>query len=500
MVTRGEWLRVRREAATCRPIASVPKGGETGTSDGYRWPDDYHLSERDPRVDVLVCSLVRQFFGVGRRQAGARLCLVSLLLPWFADHAWAQDRIGFDFDDPPETVHPITKALSYGANLELDFVYQDGFDLGLGESADETAAEPKAELAFTYEPNAALRAFLVLELSQTYILDSGDGSSAEDVQFEVKEAYFALRELAEGFTLQVGRQQYQDELDWYYDQELDAVRAYQRFGGSVLEASASREALVQRDMLNNDEVEKVNNFFLVGHTALGEDSLADALALLRDGREAGTEDLYVLGLQSTGELSSDLDYWVNAAYVGGQNTDADGGSDISGFGFDVMGTYVADLPFEPSLSLGLAYGSGDGDPGKGEDHNFRQTGLQSNEAELNGVVPIKYYGELFDPELSNLMVLTLGVGVLPSEATSVDLLYHYYRQDSAADALRSGNLDADPDGEHKELGHELDLVIGTQEVPGLTAELVLGAFFPGRAFGPNADIAYLAGLEVQFAF
>lgn len=450
-------------------------------------------------MDQRVLHRIWRPFGLVRTHAGTWLYLVAVFLPWSAG-TLAEDRISFDFDDPPETIHPITEALSYGANLELDFVYQDGFDLGLGQGSDETAVEPKAELAFTYEPKEMLRFFLVLELSQTYVLDSNDGSKAEDAQFEVKEAFFTLRELADGLTLQVGRQQYQDELEWYYDQELDAVRVYQRLGGSVVEGSASREALVQRDMLNNDEVEKVNNFFLVGHTALGEDSLADGFVLFRDGREADTEDLYVLGLQSTGELSPDLDYWINAAYVGGQDTDADGGSDISAFGFDLMGTYVADLPFEPSLSLGIAYGSGDGDPSRGEDHNFRQTGLQSNEAELNGVVPIKYYGELFDPELSNLTVLTLGAGVRPSEDSSVDLLYHYYRQSSAADELRSSNLETSPDGEHKELGHELDLVIGTQELPGLTAQLVFAAFFPGKAFGPNADIAYLAGFEVQFAF
>ena len=107
---------------------------------------------------------------------------------------------------------------------------------------------------------------------------------------------------------------------------------------------------------------------------------------------------------------------------------------------------------------------------------------------------------MFDPELSNLSILTLGAGLRPSESTSIDLVYHYYRQNSASDELRSSNLEADPNGQSKELGQELDHVIGAEEFGGLTAELVFGAFFPGNAFGSRADTAYFAGFEVQLAF
>ena len=134
------------------------------------------------------------------------------------------------------------------------------------------------------------------------------------------------------------------------------------------------------------------------------------------------------------------------------------------------------------------------------DNAFRQTGLQSNEAEFNGVTSFKYYGEVFDPELSNLSIVTAGAGVKPSEGSSIDLVYHYYHQNHASNGLAENGLDAEPDGGSNALGHGLDLVIGYHEIEPMNAELVLGAFFPGAAFGPGADPAYFIGFELRYEF
>ena len=75
-------------------------------------------------------------------------------------------------------------------------------------------------------------------------------------------------------------------------------------------------------------------------------------------------------------------------------------------------------------------------------------------------------------------------------------------QDLPADekAVLNRSVQADPDGRSKDLGQELDLVVGAEGIGDLTAELVFGAFFPGDAFGPNADPAYFVSFELQFAF
>ena len=63
-------------------------------------------------------------------------------------------------------------------------------------------------------------------------------------------------------------------------------------------------------------------------------------------------------------------------------------------------------------------------------------------------------------ELSNLLIVTLGLGLRPTVRSSFEVVYHYYRQDEALAELRDSNLEVEPDGRNKELGQALDLVFG----------------------------------------
>jgi hypothetical protein len=64
----------------------------------------------------------------------------------------------------------------------------------------------------------------------------------------------------------------------------------------------------------------------------------------------------------------------------------------------------------PSLTLAYARGSG-GEDSATRDANFRQTGLHENKARLAGVKRLRRYGELLQPDLSNLAITTLGSGI-----------------------------------------------------------------------------------------
>ena len=154
----------------------------------------------------------------------------------------------------------------------------------------------------------------------------------------------------------------------------------------------------------------------------------------------------------------------------------------------------------PHLILGYAFGSGDSDPDDDRDRAFRQTGLQGNETEVGGLTPFRYYGEAFDPELSNLSIFTAGLGARPTAELSADLVYHYYLQDHAADELRDSALDAEPTGQSRRLGSEIDLVLGFEEEGDFRIRGFLGYFMPGRAFADGADAALFARIEAQYEF
>jgi alginate production protein len=168
---------------------------------------------------------------------------------------------------------------------------------------------------------------------------------------------------------------------------------------------------------------------------------------------------------------------------------------------DFGATYEWQVGLKPALTLGVAFGSGDRDPDDGNDGNFRQTGLQENEGDFGGAASFKYYGEVLDPELSNLAIFTVGFGIRPSDRFSVDLVYHHYVQHRASPRLRNAGIDAEPSGRSRSLGSEIDLVVGFEEIWNrIDGRVVLGYFMPGAAFPGDTGGAWFVGAQVEFRF
>ena len=281
-----------------------------------------------------------------------------------------------------------------------------------------------------FAPNDYVEAFLQTTLFHAFTLRDQGEDDVDPTDLFVEEAYLTLREPNLGLALQVGRQSFEDPRQWLYDAELDAVRARYRAQRLSLELAASREALLDSDLLDPDEVEWANNYVLYAAYELSGDVSMGAYGIVRDG--AARDQPIFLGLQSAGTIGGRLSYWLDAAHVRGRED----GSDLRGYGVDLLGAYHFDAPLSPHLILGYAFGSGDSDPDDDRDGAFRQTGLQGNEIEVGGHTPFRYYGEAFDPELSNLSIFTAGFGARPTAELSADLVYHYYLQDHAADEVR----------------------------------------------------------------
>ena len=298
-----------------------------------------------------------------------------------------------------------------------------------------------------------------------------------------------------GLSLQLGRQNFEDERQWIYDADLDGVLAAYETDEASFHLSATREALIDTDPFNRTESEKVNNYIAYAAVELDEEITLGGYGIMSDQRDGDHDQQFFFGLQSFGTLAGSLDYWADAAIVRGEEEKRD----IKGFGIDVLGSYHFDLPLSPRMTLGYAFGSGDSDPEDGSDRTFRQTGLQGNEGEIGGLTPYRYYGEAFDPELSNMAIFTIGLGADPIERFSIDLLYHRYRQDEALDELRDSAFDAEPNGESEDLGEEIDLVLG-YEGDQLQIRGFFGTFLPGRAFGKDADDALFARVEMVYEF
>ncbi len=385
--------------------------------------------------------------------------------------------------------------LEIGGHLELSYEGLRNVDLDGAEDDDLDALKAEFELELLFAPSDRFEAYLRTQLTQQSTPRDENNQASSGTQLILNEAYVTLTAPASGLSLRLGRQLFEDERQWLYGAELDAVRGRYADSRSLLELSASESALIaDEDLLNSDKEESVTNFILYGIRELTDNTDLGGFVVVGEDRNAPDTRTVLAGLTSRGEIADRLDYWIDAGLLRGE----DQGADLRGYGFDLLASYRFEAPLHPRLLLGYAFGSGDPDPDGGPDRGFRQTGLQDNEAELGGLADFKYLGEVFDPELSNLAVLTAGIGMHPRDDLSVDLVYHGYLQDDASEEISSSLLDAEATGESRRLGSEIDLVVGFEPVEHIGIRGFFGCFLPGSGFENGADEASLARIEIEF--
>ena len=399
----------------------------------------------------------------------------------------------------------ITPYLKYGGTVEVEYELKKDFDLDATADDRQASIEPNASLALAYQPRNNSLFYAEFKLQRLWFLDRPPTTADGKLELEIQQLYLALANPDGSLTVTMGRVNYDDELEWIYDEKLDGVRlAFSLDKNRFLELSATRrELLFPLDVQDPRSDERVDNYIAKFRHRFDKDNFLDAYVFLRNDQDTRRpEDLNFFGMQMVREhdgvfLKDDkLKYWTNAAYVRGRER----GNTISAYGFDAMATYVFAHELEPSVTFGFAFGSGDESLRDGKDGNFRQTGLQDNNASFNGVTSFKYYGEVFEPELSNILIYTAGIGIRPTKNSSIDVVYHRYLQHAAEDDIRDSNLEIDPNGESRQLGDEVDLIIGYRPTDNIRLEAVVGAFFPGSAFGPGADTAYFASTQFRFRF
>ena len=102
----------------------------------------------------------------------------------------------------------------------------------------------------------------------------------------------------------------------------------------------------------------------------------------------------------------------------------------------------------------------------------------------------RYYGELLDPELANLQILTAGIGfVSRKKKASLDLIGHYYRQHQPSSELFWTDIDERPNGIDPDLGWEIDAVFGWRNRRRWDLEAVGAYFQPGKAFDDADEVS-----------
>ncbi|MCK2150366.1 alginate export family protein [Marinobacter alexandrii] len=166
--------------------------------------------------------------------------------------------------------------------------------------------------------------------------------------------------------------------------------------------------------------------------------------------------------------------------------------DVSGWAADLG--LRGQLTESPRWVVGAHGAIASGGSSDGESDAFRQTQLESNRSRFTGTrSQVSRFGEAFQPEWSNLKVATVYTAITDRNWWAANLLYHKYWLADAAGTVNSDLVEPGFTGASDDLGESVDMVLGYYGAgtegtwTSFDARLRAGVFFPGQAYGEDAD-------------
>jgi alginate production protein len=440
------------------------------------------------------------------------LAVLALACP--AQTAPAPEPTGRDERRPEQafTVDLFGRPVALGGSWEYTDERRRNFDLDNTRPRDRRVREHEVKLEAHTQFGPNTHAFAqIVGLHETRRTQGTDGKrvthSAERGQMWLQQDRIG----GTPWSLQVGRVALLDRRAWWWDEDLDAVRARYDGGTWRLDTGVARELLRQSSAESGVAPASrgltrwfgqatwgwaprhaLDAFWLVQKDASSRPAAGSSF---RDEDATDPSDLRArwVGLRATGDWRVEdgprLAYWADSAWLSGREhvtafDEQDDGSfsaagtsrrRVRGNAFDIGATGSLAVPLRPSLTVAYARGSS----------GFRQTGLQENKARFGGVKRWQRYGELVQPELSNLSVASLGAGVRVAGNSSIELMAHRLRQVRASDRIAGSRLSADPQGSSRNLGREVNLLVAVRENRRIEFTFKASHFKPGAAFAPD---------------
>ena len=410
------------------------------------------------------------------------------------------------------------------------------FDLARGANDDDSRFDPKAKLEAIFLPSetsvvfAAAEAFGEVDVYREGKEEETETGVSLDEFWLLKTQLFETR-----FALQLGRQLLRDRREWWWDSNVDGLRVH--YFGSKLTAYAGvsrngedlsthgKRLPAERKLLRKfaniawewHKRQHVELFLLHQSDQTGRYALGDIID--RDRFDERDARLNWAGLRARGcikpKISKRVCYWGELARVRGSEHDFDidrvtafqsvvsgrDKRDVHGWAYDVGLSAKIPVPGKPFLTLGYARGSGDRSGTPGRDGAFRQSGMQKNTGKYRGLSRFRYYGEVLQPELSNIAISTVALGVPLGDSSWIETLWHGYRQPEPDNRITGSPLGENPDGNSGSIGQEVDIVISHRPSKKWEFEFTGGVFKAGSAFGREADRwAALAVFKVDYNF
>jgi alginate production protein len=332
------------------------------------------------------------------------------------------------------------RPLTIGGELESDLGYERNFSLSDGAKDAVLSLGQELVLEFSYPFTKDILLFvegITFHESDLYAVGHRRRFNGG---MELGQAWIHLSELLSSkFSLRIGRQAVWEDRNWWWDDDLDAVRLMYEVRRFKAEFGVARElGRLSTERLQDSSRDIVrllgrtewewtrdhwlDSFFLYHNDRSNRHFVGQRVSARRE--DPSDAEMFWLGTRVSGELDlkrfGELEYLLDGAWVRGRDIEVEYQDNmavasrmrqkVSGWALNAALGWETKFPAEPTLTLGYAVGSGDRTSKGGSDRGFRQTGIHSNEGRFNGVNYFHYYGELLQPELSNLQIWTIALG------------------------------------------------------------------------------------------
>jgi len=442
------------------------------------------------------------------------------------------------------------------AQAILQYVTEEDKDLGTDNLGSESSFSQQLQGSVKAELSEHATAFvnaraLNIDGEAGFDDDTGETVSLEQSFLELREFWIQWDHIGiDPVSLQLGRQRVREPRSLWWNSDFDMARVHydttllKGFIG-VGEELASYRTDNNGDFEGDDEDrlrtlgelswQHHYNHFLEGRFLYENDHSGTRPAgtiVAADDRDDEDLDAAWLGVRTTGVFEEPVNALENFKYradliglFGDEDLETSAGGpgtsrtvtgvdnlDVSAWAFDSGFAVSPRIVGNPVFTAGYSYGSGDDDATDGTDNEFRQTDMQGSSSRIGlERQQQKNYGEVLRPELSNIHILTAGVGLPVTEGTDVGLTYFNYHLAEDATSLRSSGIGAPMNGTDKDIGQAADFIVNvdvdkeldmnSRYVDDIGFRLVVGSFFAGDAYEPaDEDDAYRVFTELRLRF
>lgn len=358
----------------------------------------------------------------------------------------------FDIDARKKTGNEITDWAAYSAYASVR--YSGERNLRLDDGRADYSDKYTAYLGLTarVEPDERFVGFAHLEAELTERRTHRNEYSIRKIHR--KELVAAYR-LSERSAISVGRMRFSDAQNWSADAAVDG--AHYGFKGDDLTIDLAAFAGTYDDE---------GRYALAHISRFTETETVGALAILES--DSGEERAHLSAYWSN-TLSGALSYTA----VGGVTL----GDAANGLSFGAAGDVrviaaLGEREWNPQLTLGLAAGTS----------GFRQTGIESHKTYDGGQTQFHRNGYVYQPELTNMAVASVGLGLRPSRMFSLDLTARAYAQIKPTAGVPDARVSGETTGRSALLGGELSLVGAWRPTTQTKLEIGMAVFQPGPAY------------------